>query len=120
MLPRPRPCRFPLLRLLALAWLACGVLAEPLASALGELHTYGHAQADVHLHVDHVGQEHDDESALLHALMHGGHCHGHCAAILPQLPLAALALGDMLMPLAVLQQQHEHRLSTCWRPPIQV
>jgi hypothetical protein len=120
MLPRPRPNRFLLLRLLALTWLACAVLTEPLASALGELHAVGHAEVSNHLHAAGSAPDHHDadDSDLLHALMHGGHCHGHCAAILPTLPLAAAPAGSQWLPWPTVAGFREHRLSTLLRPPI--
>lgn len=82
-----------LLRLLMLALVGLSVFGSSLASALTDIHMLAHADVgvDVHEHDDaaleSVPDEEDRASALLHALVHCVHCHGHSSV----LPMSAAA-----------------------------
>ncbi len=118
-----RPGRSKLLpRLLALWLLLCGVLVAPLAAALGDVHALGHADAagHVHDHGDDAAGDDDgaDDDGLLHALMQGGHCHGHASVIMPGgFPACAASLAAT-MPPVVLIHYRSLRPNTLLRPPI--
>src|SRR5688572_1052609 len=108
----------PLLRLMALAMLALGVLVAPVACALGDVHALAHGQAhvdeDASHHADGAGER--DGAGLMHALMHSGYCHGQSPALLPSLAWQALPLSAQLRPAAVREDYRSHLLDTLLRP----
>lgn len=108
--------------LAAWAMLLLCVLVSPMASVLGDLHasTHGQALADAHDLHGHDGTRGDsgEERGLMHALMHGGHCHGHSTAMLPDgmpMPIGQLPCGPQrqaeVLPLRA-------PLTSLLRPPI--
>ncbi|WP_369977713.1 hypothetical protein [Xanthomonas bundabergensis] len=114
----------PLLRLIALAMLALGVLVAPVACALGDVHALAHDQAHVDEDTPHRGDGDGDGSGerdgagLLHALMHSGYCHGQSPALLSSLAWEGVPLPALLRPAAAHQDYRSHLLDTPLRPPI--
>lgn len=112
----------PLLRLMALAMLALGVLVAPVACALGDVHALAHDQAHVDEEAPHRGDGDGagerDGAGLMHALMHSGYCHGQSPALLSSLLWQALPPAAQLRPVAVHQDYRSHLLDTPLRPPI--
>lgn len=117
----------PLLRLMVLAALVLGVLAAPMASALGDVHALAHGHADLddaqrddHGHGDdgNAGTPSDDAGDLLHALMHSGHCHGHGTALMPTLAWQPLPAAQIVPVPGAATAYRSHLLQTPLRPPI--
>ena len=112
----------PLLRLMALAMLALGVLVAPVACALGDVHALAHDQAHLDEDAPHRGDGDGtgerEGASLLHALMHSGYCHGQSPALLPSLAWQGLSLPALLRPAAAQQDYRSHLLETPLRPPI--
>jgi len=112
----------PLLRLMALAMLALGVLVAPVACALGDVHALAHDQAHVDEDAPHRGDGDGagerDGAGLLHALMHSGYCHGQSPALLSSLIWQGLPLAAQPRPVAGQQDYRSHLLDTPLRPPI--
>jgi hypothetical protein len=110
----------PLLRLMALAMLALGVLVAPVACALGDVHALAHDQAHVDEDAPHRGDGagERDGAGLLHALMHSGYCHGQSPALLSSLAWQGVPSKALLRPAAMHQDYRSHLLETPLRPPI--
>ena len=114
-----------LLRLPALAMLILAVLANPVLTAVGDLHesSHGgmeHAQpVDSHGHAGDAGAQ-EEGIDLLHALMHAAHCCGHLTAILstPFVPQAAL-FSDA-EPVPAFAAPHSPPRTDHFRPPIAI
>lgn len=124
MLRRIRSRSTLLLRLLMLAAVGLGVFGSSLASALSDIHELTHvehavtatAQAD-------EGEKYDEghADALLHALVHCGHCHGH-GGVLPlgSSSWALAAPSAVAVPQALSTQLLSQPPGSVLRPPIAV
>ena len=124
MLRRIRSRSTLLLRLLMLAAVGLGVFGSSLASALSDIHELTHVEHELAATLqadagDASVEGHAD--ALLHALVHCGHCHGHGGV----LPLGSSAWA-LAMPAAItVAQAHSPQLrspppGSLLRPPITV
>lgn len=116
------------LRLLVLAFVALGMAAQPVLSALGDMHQAAHdiAAQDQPAH-DHFARDtHEADAAhdlgtppVLHELLHLAHCCGHPVAV----ELVASVLPDAAAPHAQpasrsVASRHERRRIAPFRPPI--
>ena len=112
-----------LLRLPALALLVLAVLSNPVFTLLGDLHESGQT-ASGHLHdvsaheTTMAAQGQDDDSKLLHALMHASHCCGHLTGIVAGTHWLPLPLPATEAPVHVLAVQLQHVPVNHFRPPI--
>ena len=99
------PPRHPDLRaLVLLALFALGLVMQPLASALGELHgALAHGEG-ISSPANHIDDGHDnadadhDDGDMAHALLHVAHCCGHAQAM-PSSESAALSAPFSQTPL---------------------
>lgn len=111
------------LRLLVLAFITVGLAAQPLLSALDDMHQTAH---DVAAH-DHFGSDNHEADAahdlgtppVLHELLHLAHCCGHPVAV----ELAVTTLATVVVPGALpvsrsVASRHELRRIAPFRPPI--
>ncbi|MEB1610559.1 hypothetical protein VDQ74_11740 [Xanthomonas campestris pv. campestris] len=114
-----------LLRLMALAVLAMGVLVAPVACALGDVHALAHDR----MHLDdtaphgHDGADEGDAgerdgAGLMHALMHSGYCHGQNPAVVPALGWLPLSTYPQAQPVSVFAHYRSQLSETGLRPPI--
>ncbi len=119
------PPRHPALRaLVLLALFALGLVMQPLASALGELHgALAHGEG-LSSHANHIDDGHDnahadhDDGDMAHALLHVAHCCGHAQAM-PSTEPAALGAPFSPMPFPMLDAAPASPLLRAeLRPPI--
>lgn len=102
-----------------------GLLVAPLMAALGDIHEATHAHASTHMHADSSGADvdgHDDRDGhehdgLLHALMHGGHCQGHLAALVTVTGLPSPAPLSDARPGKDAAANSQHVPDNLLRPP---
>lgn len=119
------PPRHPALRaLVLLALFALGLVMQPLASALGELHgALAHGEG-LSSHANHIDDGHDnadadhDDGGMAHALLHVAHCCGHAQAM-PSTEPASLGAPFSPMPFPMLDAAPASPLLRAeLRPPI--
>ncbi|WP_066091811.1 hypothetical protein [Xanthomonas massiliensis] len=115
---RQRSARLP--RLLAWALLLLCVLAAPMASALGDVHALAHAgtETGADAHATAADDQAGDAGSLMHALMHGSHCHGHAVLLLPALPAWSTAVPAAEPPCPFQARPACSRVASLLRPPI--
>lgn len=118
----------PLLRVLVLVLFALGSMLQPVMAAAGEMHELTHDASGLHaydLHADEVdaelaasGDQGQDDTRILHVLLHFAHCCGATAALLPALgPIPPMsASGGLAIAKAPIPPQA--RLASPFKPPI--
>lgn len=115
---RQRSARLP--RLLAWALLLLCVLAAPMASALGDVHALAHGgtETGADAHATAADDPAGDAGSLMHALMHGSHCHGHAVLLLPTTLLLSDQPSAADPPTPFEARPAYTRTTSLLRPPI--
>ncbi|MEO7916856.1 MAG: hypothetical protein ABIR16_04370 [Dokdonella sp.] len=117
--------------LLALAWFALALAAQPVLVALADMH---HAIEHATVAVAETAHDHADQSladanesagddlpSALHSLLHVAHCCAQSAtAAMPAIDLPAFFVSHVSPSVAFLPVRQDARRSAPYRPPINV